>query len=166
MLGGMPVGGRFISMPQARAMTVPGGPAFGFARVGYKSRFPEIIAGLQIHSNAASKAEAEEILEAARDNITDGPYPIIEPSTGPVWRTGALWRSLYVTETDWLEQEHGSEEWIVASDLEYAPMVHFGSIHNYGPGGGRAKPFLTDAVNERRPHFIAREAAAIKAACA
>jgi hypothetical protein len=147
-----------MSLPKARVTTVP---LVGGGRVTWADRIPEIIVGLQIHSNAASQAEAEQILDKARENITDGPYPIVAPSTGPVWRTGALWRSLYVTKGNWVDNE-----WLVASDLEYAPMVHFGSVHNYGPGGGRPKPFLTDAVQELKPEFIAREAAAIRAACA
>ena len=161
-LGGKATGGTFLSFLRGRATTVP----YAGKMVSYESRFPSIIAGMQIHCDVASREEAEGILESAKENLNSDRYPTVgrpgfEGRRQMTSLTGALANSLYVAEGDWW----GANGFLVASDLEYAPFVEFGSVHNWGPGGGRPKPYLRDALEEHKAHFITSEIAAVRMAC-
>jgi hypothetical protein len=127
-LGSVAPGGRFASGAQIRSARYGG--------ASLTSRFPGIIAGLGIRCHAAAHETAEAILERARELA---PY-----------RTGALKGSLYLAELDI------TEDWMVASDLEYAPYQEFGTI-NHPP-----QPYIVPAVEAERGEFIGRTTAALQ----
>lgn len=145
-IGNLKRGGKFLSMAQAReakVVSVRGGNV-----VTLSSRLPEVIAGLQIRTNTASREIAELILEEAQANLRrNGSY-----------ESGDLHDSLYVTELD-LVGDFG-----VATDIPYAPYVEFGT-ETSGPAHSTrtaAKPFLVPAAERYREEHIAATAASLR----
>jgi len=126
-LGGIKPGGRFFSMAQARAATV--GTA---VKVSYASRIPQIITGMQVRANVASKETAEAVMADAEANV------LAMEGEMPYW-TGELYDGFYVY--------HGNltDDYLVATDVEHAPWVEFGSINNEPP-----RPFLIPAVEANK----------------
>lgn len=146
VLRGASVGGRYLSTAQAgeaiSATSRASKVAAASRGVVYETRLPEIIVGLQLRCNVASHEEAEDILEDARSNLLhNGSYI-----------TGNLYDSLYLIDLD-LAEDFG-----VATDVEYAPYVEFGTVHS------APKPYIIPAVEAHRASFINRQTVAVQEA--
>ncbi len=143
----MAVGGRFASAKGVRSARVVGPNG---SVVTMTSRFPGIIAGLEMRTRVASRESAENILEDAQNRAPEGSRNFVDPETGE-WHPGLLKDSLYLVDLDI------AEDWAVASDLRYAPYVEFGT--SVMP----AQPFLIPALEAERGPYIARTTAALQA---
>ena len=117
--------------------------------VTLKSRFPQIIAGLDPRVNAATKAGAEVIKEAAKVRVPDAPP-----------QGEGLVDAIEVHSTEDVYAGAGTEGgWLVVagdSDHFYGHMLEFGTSHS------AAKPFLIPATEESKPEVVALVSAALK----
>ena len=132
---GQAAGGRSVTMPAARQAVIGGAT--------YSSRFPQIMAGLAINCNVATKGTAEKILSAARNRVKQVAYD-----------TGALYESLYIVYRDLYAG------WAVATDIDYAPFIEFGGERIARP----RTPFLVPSVEEYADDHIRATIAAVRAA--
>jgi HK97 gp10 family phage protein len=136
MGGGPSIGGTYISRGQAiRSLGL-----FN-AEMAYETRFPEIIAGMQVLANKASEEEAAAILEDVKQRA---PFD-----------TGTLRDGYYVSQDEFAE-----EDFYITTDVYYAPFVEFGTVNM------AAQPHVLPALEAHRTSYISAEVQAMRDACA
>lgn len=107
----------------------------------YETRMPFVALALANRCHAACEPTAHAIREEAAENLGDaGEHP---------YATGYLAGSLEVIELD------REGDWAVATDVEYAPYVEYGTAH------APPHPFLGPAVEAHRGEFVNAQTIAV-----
>lgn len=114
-----------------------------------KSRFPQIIAGLDPRVNAAVKAGAELVAARAKARVPDAP---------PIGQ--GLVEAIHVesTETAWAGAGTEGGQLVIAGDREH----FYGHMIEFGTSKMAPRPFLIPALEESKGEVISLASAALK----